>query len=794
MNSKETYGVQLDLLTQNYNKKLKDAVSITETQAKLIEQKAKVNFTGYSPKLSMKSLNMDLQSKEIENYQNQIKTLLSDFKMGKIDTSQAKVSLNELLNEIEKTNTIFNKYTHTRIKINVDDSELSLLKQAEVNTNRLDKYVQITTQDLNMASNSTNQLEKSLGDASNETKKLSQNMGNTSRNASVLGQNFEKTMNKGVGSTKRLLLSLFSVHSIWSLISRASNNALTINEGINSRVNILNSALGNMVLPIVQKVVGYLEYAVIFGAKIIQFFTGYNALANLTTSNIKNATKSAKELNKTLAGFDEITNINQSSKGSLAGGLKNDIKALDEFYKKIEEVENWMNNSGIYNFLEKVKNGLSTIWKAIEPLWNYALKPLLNFAMQHPEILTILFGVFLGNQLKNGIANILGNSNSGLLGVQSILGKLASIGIIGISIKVAYTGIKEAINAIEETNKEIENMAVETEKSKEKNNEWKESLKEMNSESETFQNLLKVQRSELDLNMNTISGLVGSLDGMSNSEKIVGLWLQGNNSQYSLNNRLIKENSEKIEENIRFIFELINSKKMDNQETEYFIQNIKQTITKLEEQKEHLSKNSKGYEGLQSAVDFAKESLNQYEIQLKNEIEALEKESERLEKNSNEYKQNQEEIQKAKDKLESLKNGNYDTNATINLDADTSSAKKEIKNFYEKIAKGPSTLLGAGMANTIDKWLSSFDVGTNYVPNDQLAMVHKGEMIIPAKYNPATSGIHNGHDEEIIEAIHQLKETLENKEMNAYISEDTIGRASSNFRSRRSRQLGKDVG
>lgn len=31
--------------------------------------------------------------------------------------------------------------------------------------------------------------------------------------------------------------------------------------------------------------------------------------------------------------------------------------------------------------------------------------------------------------------------------------------------------------------------------------------------------------------------------------------------------------------------------------------------------------------------------------------------------------------------------------------------------------------------------VASYDVGTNYVPNDQLAMVHKGEAIVPAKYN-----------------------------------------------------------
>lgn len=37
--------------------------------------------------------------------------------------------------------------------------------------------------------------------------------------------------------------------------------------------------------------------------------------------------------------------------------------------------------------------------------------------------------------------------------------------------------------------------------------------------------------------------------------------------------------------------------------------------------------------------------------------------------------------------------------------------------------------------------MNSFDVGTNYVPNDQIAKIHKGEAIIPARYNnPETFG------------------------------------------------------
>jgi hypothetical protein len=49
--------------------------------------------------------------------------------------------------------------------------------------------------------------------------------------------------------------------------------------------------------------------------------------------------------------------------------------------------------------------------------------------------------------------------------------------------------------------------------------------------------------------------------------------------------------------------------------------------------------------------------------------------------------------------------------------------------------------------------LPGFAVGTNFVPNDMIAQVHKGEMIIPAAYNPATSGIASGRLETLVAGL-----------------------------------------
>lgn len=47
----------------------------------------------------------------------------------------------------------------------------------------------------------------------------------------------------------------------------------------------------------------------------------------------------------------------------------------------------------------------------------------------------------------------------------------------------------------------------------------------------------------------------------------------------------------------------------------------------------------------------------------------------------------------------------------------------------------------------------SYDVGTNYVPNDQLAMVHKGEAIIPAKYNRPNIGNNSSGLYQVIDSM-----------------------------------------
>ena len=61
------------------------------------------------------------------------------------------------------------------------------------------------------------------------------------------------------------------------------------------------------------------------------------------------------------------------------------------------------------------------------------------------------------------------------------------------------------------------------------------------------------------------------------------------------------------------------------------------------------------------------------------------------------------------------------------------------------------------LAYAHSKGIPGLAVGTNYVPNDMLANIHEGEMIVPKKFNPATSGLNNA---ELIAEVKALRDEV----------------------------------
>ena len=85
----------------------------------------------------------------------------------------------------------------------------------------------------------------------------------------------------------------------------------------------------------------------------------------------------------------------------------------------------------------------------------------------------------------------------------------------------------------------------------------------------------------------------------------------------------------------------------------------------------------------------------------------------------------------------------------------------------------------------------SFDVGTNYVPEDMIAMVHKGERITPAKYNNDDWTGNEVDMSETNDLLSDLIDVVRSKQL--VIDGDAIGRASVNYINNESRRRGESI-
>lgn len=110
--------------------------------------------------------------------------------------------------------------------------------------------------------------------------------------------------------------------------------------------------------------------------------------------------------------------------------------------------------------------------------------------------------------------------------------------------------------------------------------------------------------------------------------------------------------------------------------------------------------------------------------------------------------------------------------------------------IWNKVADTVNKVGGKLGMTTLPK-INSYAVGTNYVPEDQLAFIHKGEAVVPKKYN--NGGYVPQSNDETNYLLEQVINAINNIEINPYTTVKDVGRASLNYINSKSRQLGESV-
>jgi len=154
-----------------------------------------------------------------------------------------------------------------------------------------------------------------------------------------------------------LIPMIIGVGSAYGIISKGVSAFMSQNEELSQRMNAIWTAVGNLLGPIITQIIEWVSTAV-------SYFLGFLKLLGVTGKSASDlstkANKSVKELQRTLAGFDELNVLQDNSSNGNNNNKQNPLKDLEptEWMKKLAELlKNKMWDEAADLLVEKI-NGL----------------------------------------------------------------------------------------------------------------------------------------------------------------------------------------------------------------------------------------------------------------------------------------------------------------------------------------------------------------------------------------------------------------------------------------------------
>lgn len=298
----------------------------------------------------------------------------------------------------------------------VDAQVTKLEKDLETMVKALETDMKIPVE-LRMSEDEKLKLENDIEKTKNRIISLKESMQDVGNEADKTTTKISKGFKKGTTTLKRFALSLFGIHSMYRLASRASSAWLSQDTELAQKLQNVWIGLGALVSPVIEKIsdlmlkaLGYLnEFVKALSGGRIDFIAKANAKA------LEKQTKAQKELNRQTYDFDEIRKQQEQnagvSSGISSGGIS--IPELDNrLVKKLQDLAKWLREN------QELVKGLAIAFG-------------------------VAFGAYKIASLLSNIGKLIGvaSAKTGLAGLGAILGTLAQIGIIAIGVSLLYTGL-----------------------------------------------------------------------------------------------------------------------------------------------------------------------------------------------------------------------------------------------------------------------------------------------------------------------------------------------------------------
>lgn len=287
---------------------------------------------------------------------------------------------------------------------------------------------------------------------------------------------FSSAFKNGLKSIKRFTLSLLSVRTAFTIVSKAAQSYLSFDEELNKSLQNSWATLGSLLAPALELVANLFAKATSYVAAFIKALTGVDLVARANAKALDKQNKSASK-SKSLSAIDDISNLS-SGKGSdnnLISTVDVDSSKLDDFVSKLKKKldklfapikKSWdkygtQTVDSMKNAFEGCKSLIESIGSSFEEVWtngtgeNFVDNLLIGFSN--------IFDI-IGN-IKQSISEVWDNAGLGTSIIQNIFDfinqNMETINVVGGYFKqwTVSDTFKNTINSILSAFKDISEFA-----------------------------------------------------------------------------------------------------------------------------------------------------------------------------------------------------------------------------------------------------------------------------------------------------------------------------------------------
>ena len=267
-----------------------------------------------------------------------------------------------------------------------------------MDTKRFDRQIQEVETELNMLEQRQKEIQKMKPYKGQEEdlKQLGLEIEKTNNKLVSLNKQKAKIEGKGIGDINKGLdttdkklkgiltkvgkwgLAVFGVRSAYMLIRRAMSTLTQYNDQLATDLEYINYAIARALEPIIRIIVNLVYELLGLLNKVTKLLFNYDIFANAGADGFKKANKNAKQLQKTLSGFDEVNIVGQTGGGTTGGGGKPSknladsigTEGLEKLFNIVEEEFDKVFDRIATNIRRKLKEALGLDDKTLEGLDN----------------------------------------------------------------------------------------------------------------------------------------------------------------------------------------------------------------------------------------------------------------------------------------------------------------------------------------------------------------------------------------------------------------------------------------